>query len=80
MAEMAHESLSMWNELEQDAGEALRLMTGLLNFGDPEYGAGGPEGKCSDNTNITIRHMHLCRHIDGANRESAGPWYDIQDS
>jgi sarcosine oxidase/L-pipecolate oxidase len=45
MADLAYESLGIWDELERDAGEgALRLMTGLLNFGNPEYGAGGPEG------------------------------------
>lgn len=45
MAKMAKECMAMWDELEDDAGETLRLMTGLLNFGDPTYGAGGPEGK-----------------------------------
>jgi sarcosine oxidase/L-pipecolate oxidase len=45
MADLAHESLGIWDELERDAGEgSLRLMSGLLNFGDPDYGAGGPEG------------------------------------
>ncbi|KAI9924601.1 hypothetical protein MW887_006874 [Aspergillus wentii] len=45
MADLAHDALSLWDELERDAGETgLRLMTGLLNFGDPKYGAGGPEG------------------------------------
>jgi len=42
---MAKECMTMWDELEDDAGETLRLMTGLLNFGDPKYGAGGPEGQ-----------------------------------
>ena len=44
MADLAHESLDIWTELEREAGEKLRLMTGLLNFGDPHYGDGGPEG------------------------------------
>ncbi|KAF8183762.1 FAD/NAD(P)-binding domain-containing protein [Mycena galopus ATCC 62051] len=43
MAKLAKQSMSAWNELEKEAGEPLRLMTGLLNFGDPEYKA-GPEG------------------------------------
>lgn len=44
MANLAHESLDIWKELEKEAGEPLRLMTGLLNFGDPNYGDNGPEG------------------------------------
>lgn len=45
MADLAHTSMGLWNDLEQDAGEdSIRLMSGLLNFGDPNYGAGGPEG------------------------------------
>ena len=35
MADLAFESLKVWQDLEQDAGESLRWMTGLLNFGDP---------------------------------------------
>lgn len=45
MADLAHTSLGLWDELERDAGDSsIRLMSGLLNFGDPNYGAGGPEG------------------------------------
>ena len=38
MADLAVQSMTLWNELETEAGEPLRLMTGLLNFGDPKYG------------------------------------------
>jgi len=38
MAELAKQSMSVWDELEQEAGEELRMMHGLLNFGDPNYG------------------------------------------
>ncbi|KAM9957008.1 hypothetical protein ACTFIR_003745 [Dictyostelium discoideum] len=45
MADLAHETLGLWKELGDDAGEGdLVWMTGLLNFGDPNYGLGGPEG------------------------------------
>lgn len=45
MADLAFKAIELWDDLEQDAGEnSIRLMTGLLNFGDPNYGAGGPEG------------------------------------
>ena len=34
MANLAFESIGVWNDLESDAGESLILMNGLLNFGD----------------------------------------------
>ena len=34
MADLAVKSMSIWNELEEEAGEPLRVMSGLLNFGD----------------------------------------------
>lgn len=43
MADLAFTSMGIWNELEGDAGESLRDMHGLLNFGDPDY-KDGPEG------------------------------------
>jgi sarcosine oxidase/L-pipecolate oxidase len=43
MANLAFDSLKIWDDLEADAGLSLRWMTGLLNFGDPEYKS-GPEG------------------------------------
>lgn len=44
MALLAFQSMPLWNALESDLGVALREMSGLLNFGDPKYGLGGPEG------------------------------------
>jgi sarcosine oxidase/L-pipecolate oxidase len=43
MANLAFDSIGIWKELERDAGEALIWMSGLLNFGDPNYQS-GPEG------------------------------------
>lgn len=45
MADLAYEAMSMWDELEKDAGVSLRSMTGLLNFGDKDYGGDSPEGE-----------------------------------
>lgn len=43
MADLAFKAIDIWEELETNAGDSsLRLMSGLLNFGDPEYGLGGP--------------------------------------
>ena len=43
MANLAFESMQVWKDLESDAGESLIWMSGLLNFGDPNYKS-GPEG------------------------------------
>lgn len=46
MADLALEALDFWDRLEKDSGTSLRLMSGLLNFGDKNYGGNTPEGKC----------------------------------
>ncbi len=43
MANLAFELLKAWKDLETDAGELLIWMSGLLNFGDPDFKT-GPEG------------------------------------
>lgn len=45
MATLAYKSMAIWDELERDAGVSLRSMTGLLNFGDKNFGEDSPEGK-----------------------------------
>ena len=47
MADIAKDSIHLWNELEKEAGVKLREMSGLLNFGDPTYKS-GPEGNLKD--------------------------------
>ena len=47
MANLAFQSIDIWKELESDAGESLIWMSGLLNFGDPNYQS-GPEGNLLD--------------------------------
>ncbi|MEG5048412.1 FAD-dependent oxidoreductase [Microcoleus sp. B4-C1] len=47
MADLAYQTINLWKELESDAAEQLILMTGLLNFGDPDYQM-GPEGNLTD--------------------------------
>lgn len=37
MATLAYQSMPIWDELERVSGEKLRLMSGLLNFGDPDF-------------------------------------------
>ena len=52
MADLAFDSLGVWRDLEKDAGESLIWMSGLLNFGDPNYSS-GPEG----NLTAPIKNM-----------------------
>ncbi|KAM5344621.1 hypothetical protein ACJ41O_013156 [Fusarium nematophilum] len=44
MAELAKDCMDLWDDLEKDAGLSLRWMSGLLNFGDPDFGGDSPEG------------------------------------
>jgi sarcosine oxidase/L-pipecolate oxidase len=43
MMELAVQAMGLWDELERDAGDSMRWMSGLLNFGDPEFGEDTPE-------------------------------------
>lgn len=47
MADLGKASINIWKDLEKDAAEELIWMTGLLNFGDPNY-KNGPEGNLMD--------------------------------
>ncbi|KAF3929968.1 hypothetical protein AA313_de0206999 [Arthrobotrys entomopaga] len=44
MADLAKDAMEFWDALEKDAGTTLRWMSGLLNFGDKNYGGDTPEG------------------------------------
>ncbi|CAI6341399.1 unnamed protein product [Periconia digitata] len=44
MAKLAKEAMGLWDALEKDAGTSLRWMSGLLNFGDKNFGGDTPEG------------------------------------
>lgn len=52
MADLAFQSIDCWRELEMEVGESLIWMSGLLNFGDPNYQS-GPEG----NLTAPIKNM-----------------------
>jgi sarcosine oxidase/L-pipecolate oxidase len=52
MADLAFHSIGAWRELESEVGESLVWMSGLLNFGDPDYQS-GPEG----NLTAPIKNM-----------------------
>ena len=42
MSILALKAMKMWRDLEKESGKKLIQMTGLLNFGDPDY-EDGPE-------------------------------------
>ncbi|KAK3313026.1 hypothetical protein B0H66DRAFT_631959 [Apodospora peruviana] len=44
MADLAKDAMGFWDDLEKDSGSSLRWMSGLLNFGDKNYGGDTPEG------------------------------------
>ncbi|KAF3256432.1 hypothetical protein TWF192_001857 [Orbilia oligospora] len=43
MADLAKESMSLWDDLERESSTSLRWMSGLLNFGDKDFGENSPE-------------------------------------
>ena len=57
MADLAKDSIRLWNELESEAGVKLREMSGLLNFGDPTYKT-GPEGNLKDPIK-NLKRLHM---------------------
>ncbi len=44
MADLAKTAMDLWDDLERDSGTSLRWMSGLLNFGDKDFGGDSPEG------------------------------------
>jgi sarcosine oxidase/L-pipecolate oxidase len=48
MADLARDTTPLWRELEAAGKVKLIEWAGLLNFGDPKYGAAGPEGSLLD--------------------------------
>jgi sarcosine oxidase / L-pipecolate oxidase len=78
MADFAKESIDLWRELESDAGESLILMTGLLNFGDPNY-QGGPEGNITAPIkNLERLHMPY-RELNAKQIMAEYPFRDLPD-
>lgn len=51
LCKLAIETKKLWDELEKEAQVQLIEMTGLLNFGDPDY-KDGPEGNLKDPIDI----------------------------
>ena len=45
MADLAKVAMDLWDDLEMDSGTSLRWMSGLLNFGDENFGNDTPEGR-----------------------------------
>lgn len=51
-------------------------MSGLLNFGNPLYGAGGPEGTLLDPiANLKRKHMQYTHYLTGQEIMAAYPCF-----
>ncbi|KAF8594151.1 FAD/NAD(P)-binding domain-containing protein [Ceratobasidium sp. AG-I] len=79
MADLAVKAMDLWKTLETEAGESLRLMTGLLNFGDPDYGAGGPEGTLTGPIPNLDRHNMKYRKLNRDEIENENPFKELPD-
>ncbi|KAJ6498738.1 FAD/NAD(P)-binding domain-containing protein [Mycena sanguinolenta] len=79
MADLAVQSMSLWEALEKEAGERLRMMSGLLNFGDPTYGEGGPEGTLKGPISNLERHGMAFTLLDRNGIEEKFPFQNLPD-
>ena len=79
MADLAVKAMDLWKALEEEAGEELRLMTGLLNFGDPDYGAGGPEGTLTGPIPNLDRHNMKYRKLTRDEIEKENPFKELPE-
>lgn len=70
MADLAHKAMEIWDDLEKDAGVSLRSMSGLLNFGDKDYGGDTPEGMSA---NPSLSSLTFHRNSYGTQEESRTP-------
>lgn len=79
MADLAYDiAYPLWGELEEEADEVGNLiqMSGLLNFGNPNYGAGGPEGTLLDPIDNLIRKgMDYTHYANGKEIMDAYPCF-----
>lgn len=78
MADLAKESLEIWQELEKDADTSLRMMTGLLNFGDETMGNKTAEGAVV-RTEVALTFADKTRWFAGSNQESRETWNGVQE-
>ena len=76
MADLAYDSMGLWNQLEADAGEKLREMSGLLNFGDPSYQS-GPEGNLVDPIKNLERLKMKYQQLTAKEIEQQFPFKDL---
>lgn len=69
MADLAKEAMGLWDGLEKDSGTSLRWMSGLLNFGDKDYGGDSPEGGLFSQRGecLAISSLTFDRNVVGTN-------------
>ncbi|KAF9473298.1 FAD/NAD(P)-binding domain-containing protein [Pholiota conissans] len=79
MADLAVQSMSLWDELEREVGCPLRHMSGLLNFGDPTY-TDGPEGTLEGPIPNLERHGMAYRRLTHGEIQAENPFYNLPDN
>ncbi|RDB24912.1 hypothetical protein Hypma_008041 [Hypsizygus marmoreus] len=79
MADLAFKTMALWNDLEAQIGP-LRVMNGLLNFGDPNYGAGGPEGTLTGPIPNLEKYGMRYRRLTRDQIEEENPFQNLPDS
>jgi sarcosine oxidase / L-pipecolate oxidase len=80
MATLAHQCMPLWNDLEADLETPLREMSGLLNFGDPEYGLGGPEGTLTGPIPNLEKYGMAYTELTRDQIEAQNPFHNLPDT
>ncbi|KAF8965477.1 FAD/NAD(P)-binding domain-containing protein [Flammula alnicola] len=79
MADLAVKAMGLWDELEIQVGK-LRHMSGLLNFGDPNYGAGGPEGTLTGPIPNLTKHNMSFKKLSRDEIQAENPFQNLPDN
>ncbi|KAF8593828.1 FAD/NAD(P)-binding domain-containing protein [Ceratobasidium sp. AG-I] len=80
MADLAAKAMLLWDQLENEAGEKLRLMTGLLNFGDPKYDSGIPEGTLKGPKKNLDAHKMRYKELTRDQLEEGFPFKELPEN
>jgi sarcosine oxidase/L-pipecolate oxidase len=81
MAEFMYHAIDAWEKLINESGEGFLLWkTGLLNFGDPNYGAGGPEGTLTGPIANLRRYNMDFRTLNSAEIMAEYPFRNLPDN
>ncbi|KAI1501589.1 hypothetical protein F5X99DRAFT_428346 [Biscogniauxia marginata] len=77
MADLAKEAMKFWDSLEKDSGTSLRWISGLLNFGNKDYGGGTPEGTLMGPVSNLERLNMPYKELNATDIEDRYPFKDL---